>query len=101
MMELFRNALESIRVGVEDYQSNQRGRLVSAVRNIHAGILLLFKEKLRRLPPRGVLMMAKIAPERNPSGSVVFVGQGRKTADVEQIRERFKALGIITDWNGF
>jgi hypothetical protein len=100
-MDLLTNAIESIRVGVVDYESNERPRLLSAVRNIHAGILLLFKEKLRRLSPRGVLMMAKIVPARNADGNVVFVGAGRKTADVEQIRERFKALGITADWARF
>jgi hypothetical protein len=101
-MQLIDNAIESIRVGIADYQTGGRPRLLSAVRNIHAGILLLFKEKLRQLSPKdGVLMMAKIVPAKDAISKVVFVSQGRKTADVEQIRERFKALGISTDWDRF
>jgi hypothetical protein len=100
-MRLIDNAIESIRVGIDDYQTGGRARLLSGVRNIHAGILLLFKEKLRRISPRGVLMMATIVPARNAKGDVVFVGKGRTTANVDQIRERFDALGISTDWKRF
>jgi hypothetical protein len=48
-VDLLTNAIESIQLGVEDYRAGTRPRLLSAVRNIHAGILLLYKEKLRRL----------------------------------------------------
>lgn len=103
-MDLLTNAIESIQVGVEDYKAGTRPRLLSAVRNIHAGILLLFKEALRRHSPREskeVLVMAKIAPARDRRGRVVFTGEGRKTVDAQQIRERFAALGINTDWQRF
>jgi hypothetical protein len=103
-MDLLTNAIESIQVGVEDFQSGTRSRLLSAVRNIHAGILLLYKEALRRESPQesnDVLMMAKIVPTRDVNARVVFVGEGRKTADTQQIRERFGALGINTDWKRF
>ena len=39
-MDLLTNAIESLRVGVEDYQQGDHGRLLAAVRSIHAGILL-------------------------------------------------------------
>jgi hypothetical protein len=103
-MELLDNAIESIQVGVEDYQTGTRPRLLSAVRNIHAGILLLYKEALRRRSPAGSndsLMMAKIVPSIDSSGKVIFVGEGKKTADTQQIRDRFEALGIKTDWKRF
>lgn len=103
-MDLLTNAIESIQVGVEDYQAGPRPRLLSAVRNIHAGILLLYKEALRRASPEGssdVLMMAKILPSRDASGKVVFIGVGKKTVDAQQIKERFEALGIETDWKRF
>lgn len=102
-VDLLTNAVESIQVGVEDYQAGTPPRLLSAVRNIHAGILLLYKEALRRESPAGtndVLMMAKIIPIRDARG-IVFVGDGRKTADVQQIRERFDGVGIATDWKRF
>jgi hypothetical protein len=101
-MDLLTNAVESIQVGVEDYQSGTRPRLLSAVRNIHAGILLLHKEALRRASPRDsgdVLMMARSRPSRDASGNVIFVGVGTKTVDTQQIRERFEDLGIKADWN--
>lgn len=102
-MDLLTNAIQSIQSGVEDYQDGSPARLLSAVRNIHAGILLLFKEALRRESPtetNDVLMMAKIVPIRDSRG-IVFVGQGKKTADVQQIRERFEGIGITTDWKRF
>jgi hypothetical protein len=42
-----------------------------------------------------------IRPKRNPCGTVTFVGLGKKTVDVQQIRERFADLGIKTDWERF
>ncbi|HMF63086.1 MAG TPA: hypothetical protein VK608_03280 [Edaphobacter sp.] len=65
-MDLLENAIQSIRVGVEDYLADSNARLLSAARNIHAGILLLFKEKLYRLSPddsNSALIMSKIVPE--------------------------------------
>src|SRR5713226_2475180 len=103
-MDLLNNAIGSITVGVEDSASTESARLLSAVRNIYAGILLLYKEALRRLSPPNsgeVLLKAVIRPKRNPSGTVTFVGLGKKTVDVQQIRERFADLGIKTDWERF
>lgn len=103
-MDLLTNATESIQVGVEDYRTGTRRRLLSAVRNIHAGILLLYKEALRRASPpssNDALLMAKIAPQRNADGSVTFCGVGKKTVDTRQIRERFEGLAIATDWKRF
>src|SRR5713101_95000 len=103
-MDLLTNAVESIQVGVEDYQSGTRPRLLSAVRNIHAGILLLYKEALRRESPKDsndVLLMAKNLPSRDLNGKVIIVGVGKKTVDTQQIRDRFEGLEISTDWNRF
>jgi hypothetical protein len=72
------------------------------VRNIHAGILLLYKEALRRKSPPDsddVLLKAKIIPKINSSGVLVFVGTGKNTVDAYQIQERFKTLGITTNWD--
>ena len=63
-MDLLENAVKSIELGVEDYRTGTHARLLSAVRNIHAGILLLYKEALRRLSPSGsndVLMRSSLA----------------------------------------
>lgn len=103
-LDLLTNAVESLQVGIEDYRSGTRPRLLSAVRNLHSGLLLLFKEALRRESPKDsndVLLMAKIVPARDANDNVVFIGDGNKTVDSQQIRERLEALGIGTDWKRF
>ena len=52
---LLNNAITSIQIGVKDYLESEKDprRVISAVRNIYAGVLLLFKEKLYRLSPQG------------------------------------------------
>lgn len=105
-MSLLTNAIDSIQTGVADSRSKQHARLLSSVRNIHAGILLLYKEALRRLSPVGseeVLIKQKIVPKRDARGRVTFVGEGRKTVDVQQIRGS-RDLGsrrIGSDWSGW
>lgn len=104
LVDLLKNAIGSIRLGVRDWGSKDHDELLSAVRNIHAGILLLYKEALRRLSPPGsseVLLKMVINPARDADGNLIFVGQGKKTADVQQIRDRFTSLGIATDWPRF
>ncbi|MDF1834994.1 MAG: hypothetical protein P1U62_08950 [Alteraurantiacibacter sp. bin_em_oilr2.035] len=94
------NAVQSIQIGIEDYRDDDPRRLLSAIRNIQAGILLLCKEQLRRLSPAGseeVLLKRKTRPVRR-NGEIVLVGDGRRTVDQFQIIERFKQLGIEVDW---
>ena len=77
-MDLLTNAIESIQVGVQDYKTGTRPRLLSAVRNIHAGILLLYKEALlRESPPdsEDALIKARIEPRRETDGTVTFGSQ--------------------------
>jgi hypothetical protein len=102
-MSLLNNAVTSVRLALEDYASPDDGRLLSAVRNLHAGILLLYKEKLRLLSPAGsdeVLVKAKHKLQKGPTG-LMPVGVGRKTVDVSQIKEHFATLGVKTDWERF
>jgi hypothetical protein len=101
MDSLLSNAVQSIEIGVEDFRSSDPRRLVSAVRNVQAGMLLLCKEKLRRLSPPGadeVLIKARIVPGLDSAGHLAFKGQGDKTVDEQQIVERFGQLGIHLDW---
>lgn len=103
-MNLLTNAIEAIQVGVEDYKHGSRPRLLAAVRNIYAGLLLLYKEALRRKSPPGsqeVLIKGRVELQRDSSGRVVPVGIGNKTVDVRRIREHFLSLGITTDWERF
>lgn len=101
MDTILKNAVISIQLGVEDFQSEDERRCLSAVRNLTAGILLLFKEKLRLLSPPGsedVLIKQSIQPVHLSDGQVVFRGLGNKTVDTDQIKKRFKSLGVNADF---
>jgi hypothetical protein len=100
MSQILENAKESIQIGVEDYQSDDPRRRLSAIRNVVAGILLLFKEKLRQLSPENsneVLIKSKTRLVNN-DGQLTFVGEGKNTVVVQQIKEHFNDLGIMVDW---
>lgn len=100
-MSLLQNGIDSIALGIEDLNSTDQRRLVSCARNIFAGILLLFKHKLAELSPSGsqeVLIKQRVLPALDSSGQLLWRGQGRKTVDVPQIRERFESLGVSLDW---
>src|SRR5712691_8295622 len=101
MDTILKNAVASIQIGVEDYLSDDGRRALSAVRNITAGILLLFKEKLRRLSPAGsdeVLIKKTMSPVIGRQGTVDFLGSGKKTVDVYEIEERFRSLKVSADF---
>ena len=100
-MSLLKNAVESIHVGVEDFDSDDEKRSVSAMRNIAAGLLLLFKSKLCLLSPPSdteLLIKKDLIPTVDGDGKFIFVGKGRKTVDVTQIRERLTAMKVEVDW---
>lgn len=104
MNTILANAVQSIQIGIEDFQSTDPRRVLSAIRNITAGILLLFKEKLRDLSPADsdeVLIKQRVQPKFDATGAVVFKGDGKKTVDVQQIEDRFSSLNIETDWKRF
>lgn len=101
MDTLLKNAISSIQLGVEDFTSNDPRRVLSAMRNLSSGTLLLFKEKLRLLSPDGsneVLIKKNILPAIAEDGIVHFIGKGESTVDVPQIKERFSSLNIKADW---
>jgi hypothetical protein len=52
MDTILENAVQSIQIGVEDYESDDPRRMLSAIRNVTAGILLLFKEKIKGIVTR-------------------------------------------------
>lgn len=89
---LMQNALESIEIGLEDYASGQSKRITSALRNLFAGVLLMLKEKLRRLDPALISKQLKLVLDA--AGKVKVEATGKQTVDVEQILERFRDLGI-------
>ncbi|UMQ41583.1 MULTISPECIES: hypothetical protein [unclassified Chryseobacterium] len=101
-MKILNNAVEAIQIGLEDYKNEDPRRAQSALRNIFAGILLLFKEKLSRMSPKDsdeVLIKKDIRPVLNSEGDVLFKGKGDKTVDVSQIQQRFATLGVRVDWS--
>lgn len=104
-MGIFENAIDSIRMGIEDYETGKEERNISAVRNILAGILLIFKEKLRRLSPsesdKDLLIKEKILPYKTEDGDISFEAKGKLTVNVHSIRERFKSLDIKCNWEHF
>jgi hypothetical protein len=101
MHTILENAVQSIQIGVEDYQSADQRRALSAVRNITAGVLLLFKEKLRQLSPpnsQDVLIKHRSRIYKAPDGAIQIIGVGKKTVDAQQIEERFTDLDVAVDW---
>lgn len=103
-MSVLDNAIDAIEAGFEDFTEGSQRRLKSAVRNVHAGLLLIFKHKLIELSPPGsddLLIREKLVPILSSSGQVEFRGTGNKTVDVQSIKERFKSLGVTVDWKDF
>lgn len=100
-MKILKNAVEAIQIGLEDFKSEDPRRAQSALRNIFAGMLLLFKEQLRRMSPDDndeVLIKQTIVPTLDANGNLIFRGRGNKTVDVQQIKERFNSFGITVEW---
>lgn len=100
MDKLVKNAIDSIEVGVEDFQSDDARRDLSAVRNVYAGVLLLCKAVLwkRSLSTDGSLMFVRFEPKIAKGGDIEWEVDKRKTVDVADIKSRFKLLGIKLDW---
>ena len=96
MNTLFKNAIELIQLGIEDFQSNDPKRPISAVRNFYAGTLLLAKEvlvrKVSNASPQEVLS-ARYTPMPDGSGGITYVG-GDKTIDFTEIGRRFKDFSL-------
>lgn len=97
MNTLLENAVVSIQLGLEDFASKDERRMISAVRNLYAGVLLLCKEVLRRLSPpdsNDLLIRAKKRAIKDDNGKVRLIGVGRKTIDRLEIEETFKQLQL-------
>ena len=100
-MSILQNAIDSIVIGVEDYHIDDKKRLLSSTRNIYAGVLLLFKAKLSQSSPiesDEVLIKQKILPHIH-NETLTWIGEGKKTVDFQQIKERLESLNIKVDWD--
>ena len=100
-MSILKNAVDSIAIGLEDFESSDQRRIVSCTRNLFAGILLLFKHKLSMMStPESdeALIKQRVMPTKDDAGEIVWKGKGSKTVDVQNIRERFDSLDIDVNW---
>jgi hypothetical protein len=109
--KLLENAVTSIRLGVQDFKTSQApkgdpGRALSAVRNLFAGILLLFKYRIVKSAQdddegsKLILKPVDTQPKLDADGAVVWEPTKFKsnTIDVNEIETRFKTLDIKTNW---
>lgn len=66
MTGIFANAVDSIRMGIEDHAIDTPARASSAVRNFYAGVLLLGKEVLIRAAPLADADAPRLADPKQP-----------------------------------
>lgn len=93
MSEIFDNAITSIVLGIEDFETGTDERMLSAARNYYAGRLLLAKECLGRAAPKATAMEvigAKFKPKPDGDGGGDHEVVGYTTVDLAQLRDRFK-----------
>lgn len=103
-MSILQNAVDSILLGIEDYEAAKKShvRILSAIRNLTAGLILLFKHKLLELSPADsdeVLLKSKIQPRLDSNGQLNWIGKGSKTVDVDEIIDRLTDLGVVVEWS--
>jgi hypothetical protein len=99
-MNLFDNAVDSIRLGVEDFHSNDTARHLSAARNFYAGVLLLAKDILIQSVPKAdpkAVISAKYKPVPDNQGGMTIEPDGSQTIDVSMLSRRFKEFGLTID----
>ncbi|RJT16264.1 hypothetical protein [Rahnella inusitata] len=111
--KLYENALISIQLGIEDFEESERAsgnkaRTLSSVRNLFAGMLLLFKYKIAASvndPADAYAIIFNhptIVPESDGNGGIKWVPDGKfkkTTIDILGIEQRFKGFGINVDWS--
>jgi hypothetical protein len=100
MNPLFQNAIDSLQLGIEDYQANDPKRALSAVRNFYAGTLLLAKEVLVRAAPNARpedILGARYKPVADGSGGAKYEAVAHNTIDFAQVGERFRDFGLRID----
>lgn len=102
MPNLFENATQALRLGVEDYEVAQEkpARALSAVRNFYAGLLLLAKEVLVRQAPNAdenEVIGANYKPVPDGAGGVKYEPQSKRTIDLDTIARRFADFKLEID----
>ncbi len=97
MSRLLENAVISIQLGIEDYQSEDVDRKISSIRNIHAGVLLLGKQCLLKKAPEAEIwqvLAADYEPRPDGKGRVTIKPRETRTIDLRGLRKRFKDFDI-------
>lgn len=114
--KLKENALTSIRLGIEDFErcrlvpkkGGDPARALSAVRNLFAGVLLLFKYKIAISvddPCDAASLIfnpPEVQPKADGDGGVEWIPVGkfkRTTIDVSTIKKRFEGFNIEVNWD--
>jgi peroxiredoxin family protein/DNA-directed RNA polymerase subunit M/transcription elongation factor TFIIS len=99
MNSLFDNAIQSLQLGIEDYEANEPKRALSAVRNFYAGTLLLAKEALVRAAPKAKtkdVLGTQFKPVPDGRGGIEL-SPGNRTVDFHEIGERFTVFKLKID----
>ncbi len=98
-LQLYNNAINSIKLGIEDYKLAKMNpnRIISSIRNIDAGILLLMKEELRRKSPKDIPELLlfdniKLSYDKK-TNKFSNVAGSKKTVTYDKINVYFKMLG--------
>lgn len=101
---LLQNSINSIQLGFEDYflmlESPDDRRVISSIRNLHAGVLLLLKAKIQELTPKeanNALIMTRPQFKIDGDRVIVIGNTNGKTIDCDEIINRLKMLGIPFD----
>lgn len=97
---LLQNAIAAIQIGVDDYgMIEDSRRMLSAVRNLYAGILLLFKYRIATCVDGGEKLIFNVEPAPNGLGGVDWrPTEKNKTIDFSGIQRRFSQFDIKVDW---
>ncbi|MEX6367439.1 hypothetical protein AB6F62_04845 [Providencia huaxiensis] len=107
--KLYDNAVISIQLGIDDFQLSKSEpiRALSSVRNLFAGVLLLFKYKLAASisDPEDAYELIfnppPIIPMPDEKGGFKWAPNGKfrkTTIDVQGIEQRFEGFNIEVDW---
>lgn len=97
MATILENAASSITLGVEDIQSEDPKRALSAIRNFYAGVLLLGKACLLRRAEGAdpeIILSAKHKIVPDGAGGIRLEAKGASTIDVQDLEQRFKDFGL-------
>lgn len=97
MDDLLANAIASIKLGVEDYEVDRPARALSAIRNLHAGLLLLAKWVLLQTVPNASeedVIAADYKPVPDGRGGVMYVPENKQTIGLRDIQQRFKSFHL-------